>query len=58
MTKQPSYRFTDYDELWEEKKLSDGISKIGDGIHGTPVYSEDGDYYFINGNNLIDGKIF
>lgn len=58
MTKQPSYRFTGYTEVWEEKKLSDGISKIGDGIHGTPVYSEDGDYYFINGNNLVDGKIF
>lgn len=58
MTKQPSYRFVGYTEPWEEKKLSDGISKIGDGIHGTPVYSEDGDYYFINGNNLVDGKIF
>ncbi|CKB25798.1 restriction endonuclease subunit S [Streptococcus pseudopneumoniae] len=58
MTKQPSYRFVRYTEPWEEKKLSDGISKIGDGIHGTPVYSEDGDYYFINGNNLVDGKIF
>ena len=51
MTKQPSYRFEGYTEPWEEKKLSDGI-------HGTPVYSEDGDYYFINGNNLVDGKIF
>lgn len=58
MTKQPSYRFEGYTEPWEEKKLSDGISKIGDGIHGTPVYSEDGDCYFINGNNLVDGKIF
>ena len=58
MTKQPNYRFAGYTEPWEEKKLSDGISKIGDGIHGTPVYSEDGDYYFINGNNLVDGKIF
>ena len=58
MTKKPSYRFVRYTEPWEEKKLSDGISKIGDGIHGTPVYSEDGDYYFINGNNLVDGKIF
>ena len=58
MTKQPSYRFVGHTEPWAEKKLSDGISKIGDGIHGTPVYSEDGDYYFINGNNLVDGKIF
>ena len=58
MIKKPSYRFAGYIEPWKEKKLSDGISKIGDGIHGTPVYSEDGDYYFINGNNLVDGQIF
>ena len=58
MTRKPSYRFVGHTEPWEEKKLSDGISKIGDGIHGTPVYSEDGDCYFINGNNLVDGKIF
>lgn len=26
--------------------------KIGDGLHGTPNYNENGEYYFINGNNL------
>ena len=36
--------------------LSD-LCKIGDGLHGTPVYLDDGDYYFINGNNLMNGKI-
>lgn len=30
---------------------------IGDGLHGTPVYDETGDYYFINGNNLDKGSI-
>ncbi len=30
---------------------------MGDGLHGTPNYTTDGDYYFINGNNLINGKI-
>ena len=30
---------------------------MGDGLHGTPTYDETGDYYFINGNNLIDKKI-
>jgi len=30
---------------------------LGDGLHGTPKYSEKGEYYFINGNNLSDGKI-
>lgn len=33
-------------------KLETITSKIGDGLHGTPIFSNDGDYYFINGNNL------
>ena len=37
-------------------KLSD-LCKIGDGLHGTPNYLNDGEYYFINGNNLLNGKI-
>nr|WP_171502866.1 restriction endonuclease subunit S [Acinetobacter haemolyticus] len=31
--------------------------RIGDGLHGTPEYSKNGEYFFINGNNLIDGEI-
>lgn len=42
---------------WEEVKLEDICSKIGDGLHGTPSYDESGEYFFINGNNLNDGKI-
>ena len=42
---------------WKEVTLSDVTSVLGDGIHGTPIYSENGDYYFINGNNLCEGKI-
>lgn len=38
-------------------KLGDYIETFGDGIHGTPVYDENGEYFFINGNNLIDGEI-
>lgn len=38
-------------------KLSSFISEYGDGIHGTPIYSNKGEYYFINGNNLEDGII-
>jgi type I restriction enzyme S subunit len=30
---------------------------VGDGLHGTPNYSEDGECCFINGNNLVEGKI-
>jgi len=42
---------------WETKKLDAVCNGIGDGLHGTPKYNENGDYYFINGSNLIDGKI-
>jgi type I restriction enzyme S subunit len=42
---------------WKECKLGDVVSKLGDGLHGTPKYDDDGDYYFINGNNLYQGKI-
>ena len=38
-------------------KLRDFLSDFGDGIHGTPNYDDSGDYYFINGNNLENGKI-
>jgi type I restriction enzyme S subunit len=37
--------------------LEEVCHKIGDGLHGTPKYDEDGGVAFINGNNLIDGKI-
>ncbi len=42
---------------WMITTLGDCVSLLGDGLHGTPIYSEDGDYYFINGNNLSEGKI-
>ena len=43
---------------WEVKKLKDISRKIGDGLHGTPEYSElDTSWYFINGNNLENGCI-
>ena len=38
-------------------KLGDFIEQYGDGIHGTPNYDDNGTYYFVNGNNLINGKI-
>lgn len=41
---------------WKEVKLADVVSILGDGLHGTPKYDENGDYYFINGNNL-NGRI-
>ena len=44
-------------DKWEEKTFEELSSKIGDGLHGTPKYDESGEYFFINGNNLNDGKI-
>jgi len=38
-------------------KIVSLLDDYGDGIHGTPVYSDTGEYYFINGNNLNDGRI-
>jgi type I restriction enzyme S subunit len=42
---------------WAEVQLQDIVTILGDGLHGTPKYDEDGDYYFINGNNLENGRI-
>jgi type I restriction enzyme S subunit len=42
---------------WKLVKLEEIVSILGDGLHGTPKYSETGEYFFINGNNLSDGKI-
>ena len=44
-------------EEWKLYKLSDVTNLIGDGIHGTPKYDDSGSYFFINGNNLENGKI-
>ena len=44
-------------ENWNWCRLNDIISILGDGLHGTPNYDSNGAYYFINGNNLINGKI-
>lgn len=42
---------------WIWCRLQDIEYTLGDGIHGTPEYIENGEYYFINGNNLTDGII-
>jgi type I restriction enzyme, S subunit len=38
-------------------KLMDITSVLGDGLHGTPKYDENWEYYFINWNNLNNGSI-
>lgn len=49
--------FENKGEGWEEKTLKELTTLLGDGLHGTPKYTEEGEYYFINGNNLTDGII-
>jgi len=42
---------------WPLVVLSEVTSTLGDGLHGTPSYTPDGEYHFINGNNLKNGNI-
>ena len=42
---------------WREYQLSEITTNIGDGLHGTPQYDNHGEFFFINGNNLNQGKI-
>ena len=44
-------------DSWKWVRLSQITSIIGDGIHGTPEYTLNTEYYFINGNNLNNGII-
>ena len=54
----PQLRFPpEFEDDWDVKRLDEITSRIGDGIHGTPKYDESGKYFFINGNNLLNGKI-
>lgn len=54
----PEIRFKGFPDAWEQRKLDIATTFIGDGLHGTPKYDENGTHYFINGNNLVDSKIF
>lgn len=60
MERQTKFKHTEIGlipEDWEVKEIQEVVLKLGDGLHGTPKYDDSGDYYFINGNNLVDGKI-
>ena len=54
---KPKRRFAGYTDAWEQCKLGEVCLEIGDGLHSAPLYDDAGKYYFINGNNLIEGKI-
>lgn len=43
--------------LWKKTTIEECTDILGDGLHGTPIYDTDGEYAFINGNNLINGRI-
>lgn len=55
--KVPQIRFNGYSDAWVQRKFADMFAKIGDGLHGTPQYEDNGDTAFINGNNLSNGNI-
>lgn len=42
---------------WKISRLKYHSYRIGDGIHSTPKYTDSSEYYFVNGNNLDNGKI-
>ena len=44
-------------ESWQWVRLRSITSLLGDGIHGTPEYDNNGMYFFINGNNLKEKAI-
>lgn len=44
-------------EDWDIKPLFKLAEEIGDGIHATPQYVKRSDFFFVNGNNLLDGRI-
>lgn len=44
-------------ESWIWIKLDNIITILGDGLHGTPEFDVNGEYFFVNGNNLKNGQI-
>ena len=50
----PNLRFPEFQGEWEKHKLEDIAEEIGDGIHATPIYNDNGKFYFVNGNNISE----
>lgn len=44
-------------EKWKSTTIEECTDVLGDGLHGTPIYDKEGEYAFINGNNLVNGRI-
>ena len=47
----------DIPNSWSWIRLNAIANDIGDGLHGTPEYTSNGEYSFINGSNLKSGSI-
>jgi len=59
-TTRPGYKKTRAGWIpvdWIVSNLGDQTMRIGDGIHTTPSYVERSKYYFVNGNNLLNGRV-
>ena len=52
--KVPNLRFPEFEGEWEKCTLENLSTEIGDGIHATPLYDDNGTYYFVNGNNISE----
>lgn len=50
----PNLRFPEFEGEWEKCALENLSTEIGDGIHATPLYDDNGIYYFVNGNNISE----
>ena len=53
----PNLRFPEFQGEWEKCELKELSTEIGDGIHATPIYDDNGTYYFVNGNNISEHGI-
>lgn len=54
------FKQTDVGEIpsdWKVVTIGEATTLIGDGIHSTPTYDPNGDYYFVNGNNINNGSL-
>jgi len=60
MELKPGYKQTEVGIIpddWQVRPLFSLSTEIGDGIHSTPNYVKSSEFYFINGNNLVDDCI-
>ena len=53
----PNLRFPEFKGEWKMCELENLSTEIGDGIHATPIYDDNGTYYFVNGNNISEHGI-